>query len=133
MSKAFTTYETDSSQNGVTFLFGSFTPANGASPTASTIRGNCISTVARTAEGLWTVTLKDRFMGGFNLVFAAASYQNTTADAGAANIAEVDLSAGTVKLAGWLAHVADDLAGGTPTIRFMLAIQSSQIKDGGGY
>ena len=133
MGQSYFKYDTQSSQNGVTFLFGSFTPANGASPTASTIRGNCVSTVVRDAEGVWTVTLKERFRGACNLVYASAAYQNSTPDAGAIVLGAIDLSAGTVVLSGWLAHVADDLAANTPTIRFMLAVQSAQTKDGGGY
>jgi len=126
-----TTSIVESTSIAVKLLVGKFTPVNESSPTV--IRGSWIKSVARTAEGLWTLTVTERFRSSHRILGAFAQYQNTTIDAGAVAVGEIDWSAGTVKLGGWLAHVANDLAANTPSIYILLLVQSNQIVDGGGY
>lgn len=126
-----TTSIVESTSIAVKMVVGKFVPKNGADPTV--FYGSWIESIDQTAEGLWTITVKSRFRSSHRILGVFAQYQNGTIDSGAVVVGAIDWSAGTVKLGGWLAHVADDLAANTPTIHVMLLVQSNQIVDGGGY
>jgi hypothetical protein len=109
-------------------LTGSFVAVNGGNPVSW--KGNCISSIARTAEGLWTITMKSKFKNSYTVISRLASFASTTAIDGLVVFGDIDLSAGTIKLGGFKAGVADDLAETGNTISFEVVIESNQIKDG---
>lgn len=116
-------------------IAGSFTTANGAAPTATTGRD---FTVARTGEGVWSVTL-DRKYNGFDAVLLSVApktltkLNNVTEDVdarvtggSAANLISIQLFTAADTAA---AHpVVDDDAGSI--ISFMIVAKKTNVSDG---
>lgn len=108
---------------------GSFAP-NGSSAVSATSRQGLGFTVARTSEGLFTVTLSDKFAA---LVAAKATLQLTTAAGSFCQIGVVDLSAKTIQIRVWdPAHagapaVGDIAADAGNRINFSFVLQNSTM------
>lgn len=112
---------------GVKVISGSFAP-NGSSAVASTsVKGKGFS-VARTSQGLFTITLQDAYVA---LLAADASLQLASADDKFLQIGAVDVvSAKTVQIRVWDvsdAALADVAANAGNRINFTLILSNSGL------
>lgn len=82
---------------GEVLLDGKFRPNDASAPTAAMIFGNWISSIAHTATGKWTITMKDDFKNligwhSLHVTLSTATAQPTISVSGGA----IDLAAGTI-------------------------------------
>jgi hypothetical protein len=118
-------------------LAGSFLVNGASAPVAAEIYGNWIESIAHTATGVWTITIKSRYRSSFGLLAAFVSLMEASGVGSVVELESVDLSAGTVVVNAFedgtdSGHVASDLVDGDDRISVELVIQSTSIHDGSG-
>jgi len=120
-----------SPHKGEIILSGHFYPDTAANP--STVRGSWISSVAHTATGVWTITMKEKFRGWIGVLGAHVSLQlNAYADSNI-QFGAMDLDNGTIIVRAGTAGVAADIAANANNIVFVtLHLKYSGAEDGSG-
>ena len=106
---------------------GSFAPNSSSAVAATSNRGDDGWSVARTSEGLFTITLDDVFYQADSLT---ATLQLASGDDKYVQIGSVDLSARTVEIRVWDASgaaVADVSANANNRIHFCFVFKNSNI------
>ncbi len=112
---AFSRHTIETPHVGNVFLPGAWRPNLASATAAANIHANWISSVAHTSTGVYTITMKDAFKK-LNLVSVIATLRMGTWDDSIAQVAAVDMAAGTIvvntakEAAGALAltDIADD-------------------------
>ena len=116
---------------GEVVLAGRFRP-NGAS-TPTVWYGNWISSIAHTATGVWTVTIKPAFRGMVGHHAAQLSLMSNALVATAIQFGAIDWSAGTIIIRGYTttSGAAADIASNANTwIDLLFVMKYMKIPDG---
>jgi hypothetical protein len=107
---------------------GGFSPNGSSDPTA--FFGRCISSVAHTSTGVWTVTLKNEFKG-MSLYGKYLSVQLAASADVAAHFGAYDRDAGTLVIRNLTGGSLADIAAATDNyIFFELVARYDDVKDG---
>jgi hypothetical protein len=129
------TTEIQSTHQAEKRLTGMFVVKGTSAPTS--VYGNWIESIAHTATGVWTITIKSRYRSTFGLLGFNVSLLEATPLGSRVELKSYDLSAGTVVVCAWAEDAygvaaASDLNTSTDKISVELVIQSTSIKDGSG-
>ena len=120
---------------GEVILAGYFYP-NGSS-TPATVRGSWIDSVAHTATGVWTITMKEKFRGWIGLLGAQVSLSMNALGLSIIQFGAMDLSAGTIIIraateSGGTLAAADIAANANNIIFVTLNLKYSKAEDASG-
>lgn len=116
-------------EDEVKIVTGSFKGVNGSAPT--TFKG-CVRSATRTAEGIWSVVLRDSYPGTdaeglTNVLFRAANVVG--ADADRAFFAALDVEAKTATIEAYtVSDVADDCD--AKTVELLIIVRNSTSRRG---
>jgi len=115
-------------------LSGAFAPNGSSATDAANIRGNWISSVAHTATGIYTVTMRTDFIN-LKLVSVLASLRMDTAALSVARPGAIDMAAGTIVIytfteGGGTLALADIAADSGSWVDIALTVQYSPVTDG---
>ncbi len=118
---------------GTIDLEGSFATNGASAPAAAGIYGNWISSVAHSATGVWTITLKEKFRSMQGMFAGHVTPQGASAAAYAGSLGAQDLSAGTCQVCNATAGALADIAAATGNrINVTLTMKYERVVDGGG-
>lgn len=120
---------------GEIILTGIFWTNAGSAPT--TIVGNWISSVAHTATGVWTITMKEKYRGWIGLLGAQVSLSMNALGLSIIQFGAMDLDAGTIIIraateSGGTLAAADIAANANNFISVTLHLKYDKSQDGSG-
>lgn len=120
---------------GEIILAGSFRPNAASAPTV--YRGNWISSIAHTATGVWTITMKEKFRGWQGIVACAVSLRMNALALTILQFGAIDLDAGTIIIrgateSGGTLAAADIASNANNWIDVVLHLKYDKSQDGSG-
>ena len=123
------------SHKGVIELDGIFWPDTASNP--SDIIGNWIDSVAHSATGVWTITMKEKYRGHIGLLGCQVSLSMNALGLSIIQFGAIDLAAGTIIIraateSGGTLAAADIAANANNFIAVKLVLKFEKSQDGSG-
>lgn len=120
---------------GEIVLSGYFFPNGSSAP--ATVKGSWISSVAHTATGVWTITMKEKFRGWVGILGAQLSLQMNALGLSIIQFGAMDMDNGTIIIraateSGGTLAAADIAAHANNIIFVTLHLKYSNAEDGSG-
>lgn len=125
----------ESSHKGELRFAGSFRPNGSSTPTIW--YGNWISSIAHTATGVWTITMKEKYRGLQGILAAIVSARFNALSLTVIQLGAIDLDAGTIIIraateSGGTLAAADIASNANNWIDLDISLQYTKTPDGSG-